>query len=187
MGGIPYLDHLVFLSRFLSAPARVGSLVPSSSALVRQMLHRVPWPEVRQVAELGAGTGRITREILRRAGGDAVLTAFEKDPVLHGWLRERFPGLHIHGEAQGLLTALAGDGVKSVDAVVSGLPFTLFSARMQELILGQVHTALRPGGVFVAFQYSPMLLRRLRCRFRHVQVDFVPWNLPPAFVYTCRK
>lgn len=40
---------------------------------------------------------------------------------------------------------------------------------------------------FVAFQYSLQMKNMLNNYFDKVTIDFVPLNMPPAFVYYCEK
>ncbi|MBZ6451536.1 MAG UNVERIFIED_CONTAM: phospholipid methyltransferase, partial [Paenibacillus polymyxa] len=54
-------EYLLFLQGFLTNPQRVGSLIPSSRFLAAKVVESVPWDEVKTVAELGSGTGAITR------------------------------------------------------------------------------------------------------------------------------
>jgi phospholipid N-methyltransferase len=78
-------------------------------------------------------------------------------------------------------------GLYQVDCILSGLPFTNFSQSLRDRILDGVLEALKPGGLFIAFQYSPHMKNQLSRRFAKVELSFVPLNIPPAFVYYCHK
>lgn len=54
-------EGMVFLRRFVGAPRQVGSVIPSSPYLTRAVLDKIDWSQVRNVAELGAGTGVFTQ------------------------------------------------------------------------------------------------------------------------------
>jgi len=50
-----------------------------------------------------------------------------------------------------------------------------------------VYHSLKPGGLFIAFQYSQQMKKLLGEHFSIEKIEFVPLNIPPAFVYVCRK
>lgn len=177
----------VFLRQFIRNPRTVGSMVPSSRFLVDKMLAGVPWDRCRTVVELGPGTGQVTSGILARMPAGGSLLLFEREAVFRESLAERFPRVELFPEATQLEQVIQERGQGPVDAVLSGLPFALMPPDRRREILDQVHACLVPGGRFVAFQYSLLLLRELRERFSTVSVRFTPLNLPPAFVYTCTK
>jgi phospholipid N-methyltransferase len=151
------------------------------------MVSPVDWQQCRAVAELGAGTGRITEVVLRRLAPGARLLLFERDPAFRVQLQERFPGLPVFAEAGALPQAMAADGLDSLDAIICGLPLSILPADRRGLILAKARAALRQGGSFVAFQYTPYVKTELEGLFRQVAVSFVLRNLPPAFVYTCTR
>ena len=81
-------ESMTFLKRFASSPRRIGSVAPSSKFLTRAMLDRVNWDEANFIAELGAGTGVFTREIVKRAKPDAKILVFEIDPALQKMMHD---------------------------------------------------------------------------------------------------
>ena len=54
----------MFFRQWLRAPLKTASVVPSSPRLGRAMAMAIP-PGAEKVVELGAGTGAITRALLR--------------------------------------------------------------------------------------------------------------------------
>lgn len=57
----------------------------------------------------------------------------------------------------------------------------------RETIIQTVCRSLKPGGIFMAFQYSLQMKAMLKQCFGEVGIHFVPSNIPPAFVYRCNK
>ncbi|TGV31197.1 phospholipid methyltransferase, partial [Mesorhizobium sp. M00.F.Ca.ET.186.01.1.1] len=98
-----------------------------------------------------------------------------------------FPNALFHEDAVDLTRVLADAGLGKADCIVSGLPFANFPQELRDQIMAEVYAALKPGGVFVAFQYSLQMKKQLSTVFENVTVKLVPLNLPPAFVYVCRK
>ena len=77
-----FKESFTFLKRFAEQPRKIGSVTPSSKFLTKAMLERVDWDNANCIAELGAGTGVFTREIVKRAKPDAKILVFEIDPAL---------------------------------------------------------------------------------------------------------
>lgn len=180
-------DMIVFLKRFLSEPGRVGSVAPSSRFLCNEMMKRVPWQTTRSIVELGPGTGVFTKAILRKKRPDALFIAIERDLQFRQLLQSRFPAIIVKDEALHLNEYLQELDVKQVDVIISGLPFAVFSEDLRTAILAQVYEALAPEGLFITFQYSLQLHAELQQRFDHVEIGFTALNIPPAFIYICRK
>ncbi|MDQ1913197.1 methyltransferase [Paenibacillus sp. GD4] len=180
-------DKVMFFQKFLRSPRDVGSLIPSSTALTEKMLEPVDWANVRAMAELGAGTGVFTRAIHVRKHPECKVLVCEKDAGMRSQLREKYDGLYFYHDAQKMLQGLSRYGMDRLDCVVSGLPFANFPAEMRERIISQVKQSLTEDGVFIAFQYSLQMKRLLTSCFDEVSIGFVPWNIPPAFVYVCRQ
>jgi phospholipid N-methyltransferase len=180
-------DNLRFFCTFVRSPFRVGSIIPSSKFLAKAMLQNVRWEQIESIVELGAGTGVFTRYIYKKKPEGSFAIIFEQDQILRNQLKERFPGLIFRSNAIELLPALEELGLSHVDVIISGLPFAMFPQTMREEILRGVSQALKPGGLFVAFQYSLQLRKQLNLYFSSVEYSFVPLNIPPAFVYTCYK
>src|ERR1700730_12083551 len=92
----------LFARNFLKSPMMLGSVVPSSSFLVNDMMSQVDWQRARVLVEYGPGVGTFTREILRRMRPDAVLVAIELNTDFVEYLRTHIcdPRFRvIHGSA----------------------------------------------------------------------------------------
>ena len=179
-------ESMTFLKRFASSPRRIGSVAPSSKFLTRAMLDRVDWENAKYIAELGAGTGVFTREIVRRARKDAKILVFEIDPALQKMIRDEHPE-HEGLTLQELYRYMNENGISELDFVISSLPFTVLPPKMTVRILNSVVKALKPEGHFVAYQYSSIMKHVLKKKFAHMKTRFVMFNVPPAFVYDCWK
>lgn len=180
-------ESLLFLQGFFKNPQRVGSIIPSSRFLAAKMIQSVPWNEVKAVAELGSGTGAITRLMKAQLNESTKVLLFERDKKMRNNLKTEYPDFVCHANACQLVKKMSQDGIGQLDCIISGLPFFNFTSEMRETLLNQIIEALKPGGMFVAFQYSLQMRKKFAEELIIEKIEFVPFNFPPAFVYTCRK
>ena len=73
----------------------LGSIVPSSRFLIRQLLAPINWTQARVFVEYGPGVGGITAEILRRMHPDAILIAIEMNPDFVSYLGRAIPDARL--------------------------------------------------------------------------------------------
>lgn len=183
------IDRALFFRRFLRDWRAIGSVTPSSRFLVRAMLAELDFASARRVVEYGPGTGVFTAELLRRLAPDAQLLALDTEARFIDALAERCPDprlVAVTGSAASIERHLAALAWPHADAILSGLPYTAMPPTVREAILRASARALAPGGVFLAYQYSPYILPLLRSIFPHVRTRWMPLNLPPAFYFRCQ-
>ncbi|MFA9462160.1 class I SAM-dependent methyltransferase [Thiohalorhabdus sp. Cl-TMA] len=193
----PLAESFKFFSRFASDPGAVGAIAPSSPGLARAMVSWIDWTAVDAVAEYGPGTGPFTAQILANRMEGARFFAVERDPELAGRFRSHFPGEHLHVDSVENIAAIcASEGVEQLDAVICGLPWASFSPDLQARLLDETAGILRKGGYFATFAYLSGFAVRGAHRFQRLLPEYfsqvgrspVVWrNLPPAFVYRCRR
>ncbi|MGH3824062.1 MAG: class I SAM-dependent methyltransferase [Pseudonocardiaceae bacterium] len=190
--------HVVaFLTAVLRSPATVGALAPSSPHLAARLATVVPRVGEPVVVELGPGTGSVTTAIKYRLGGRGRHVAVEIDPVLANYLRAEHAGVEVLvGDAVELERLLAEHQVLAVDAVVSGLPWSLIDPDAQRAIVNATARSLAPSGCFTTFAYLHTLPMTRARQFRTLLGEVfdevlitrtVWWNLPPAVTYACRR
>ena len=149
--------------RLVSIPALGFSSRPAARRIAKDITS-----EHKVVLEYGAGNGIITREILKQADPDAKVFAIElkkkfiKDLNNIGDSRL----IVINGDVDQTIKELANLGIKKVDAVISGIPFSFIKKPKREEIIKQTYDALRPGGIFIAYQVTPSLLPTLKKIFK---------------------
>ena len=167
-----------------------GAVAPSSRYLARRMSECIPRHGNPVVVELGAGTGSLTQEILRRLPKKGRLVAIEVKPRLAESLKQHYSDSRfevITGNAVHLSSYLMGAGIGKVDCVISGLPLGNFPRLQQMRILTQIKDCLSQNGVYVQFQYFLASVWRIKRVFQNVEIGFEPRNIPPAFILTCTK
>lgn len=180
-------DSLLFLKSFVKSPKKVGSIIPSSRFLANAMVKQASWQENMTVAELGAGTGAITRYIQKSAHKSTKVLLFEMDQTMRTILQNEYPNFTSYPNAATLMNTMRNEGIDELDYIFSGLPFFNFERTLRNTLIEQIHQALKPGGQFIAFQYSLQMKKQLSEKFIIEKIVFVPLNIPSAYVYVCRK
>ncbi|WP_313958626.1 hypothetical protein [Paenibacillus xylanexedens] len=104
-------EPLLFLQGFLKNPKRVGSLLPSSKFLAHKIVQSVRWDEIRTIAELGPGTGAITRLMRAELPQSATVFLFERDPKMRNNLKKTYPEFMYHSNASYLLKKMHQENV----------------------------------------------------------------------------
>lgn len=186
-----------FLAAAIRRPATMGAVAPSSPRLAKVLASVVPREGSPVVVELGPGTGAVSVAVEHRIPPDGRHLAVELDPRMVEYLQRTRPQLEVlHGDARHLGKLLADNGVDHVDAVICGLPWALFDQATQQAVLGEVSRAIGATGAFTTFAYlhgmtltaARRFRRTLRESFDEVLVSATVWrNVPPAFVYVCRR
>lgn len=186
-----------FVTRAVLHQGTVGAIAPSSRHLARLLTSIVPRSGQPVVVELGAGTGAVSDEITRVLPAGGRQLAIEIDPGMVRFLRRHRPGLTvIPGDAAQLAAHIAEHGVTQIDALVSGLPWALFTESTQRAIVRAASIELGATGAFSTFAYlhglglpgARRLKRMLHEHFEEVITTAPVWrNLPPARVYVCRR
>jgi phospholipid N-methyltransferase len=171
-----------FFQRYLKNPSMIGAFAPTSLRTSRLMASFLP--NDGPILEIGAGTGAITRAIMERIHEPSTLTSVEIDAELAHIFRAAFPKIILREEdAEEIM--MNAKGIYA--AIVSGLPFTSLPRKKSHALMRGVTQSLKDDGVFICFQYSKLKLNFFKTYFDEVSIHFSPINLPPAFVFVCRK
>ena len=179
---------VLFAKNFLKHPMLLGSIIPSSSFLVNQLLAPVDWKRASVVVEYGPGIGNITRQILKRMRPDAVLVAIELNPEFVLFLRDEIsdPRLCVvEGSALDVSHILARMNLSQVDYIISGIPYTTLSHELRCDILKASRRLLQPDGAMLIYQFTRTVLPYLEKNFGKVQQDFTLLNILPARIFHC--
>lgn len=167
---------------------RVGALTASSKYTIRAMLKRVKGTH-RYIVEYGAGNGVITKKMLDLLPKDGTLIAIETNNELLKELNAiTDPRLKVvHGDVVPLSKNLLSLGIPSVDLVVSGIPFSFFKPDVRRQIVANTYEQLSPGGTFLVYQFSPLILPILKKYFKKIQLYYEVRNLFPYFIMVAEK
>lgn len=183
------MSSSTFLKEAISNMKTIGSVRPSSPKLSRAMASPVNPRSKQTIVELGAGEGTITHYLLQRMNPESRLIAFEINENFLSHLHEINDDRMtlVNASAENILQELRHLKIKEADIIVSSLPLVLFEKEVAQHIIQDCYAALRKGGVFVQFHYSYLNKKMYERVFDRVRVRFILGNLPPAFVFRCKK
>jgi phospholipid N-methyltransferase len=179
-----------FLRGFLKNPVMVGSIIPSSRALIDKMLEPVDWANTRLFVEYGPGVGTFTRPVLDRLGPDATLLTIDTNSDFTRYLREQISDsrlVTVTGSAADVEKILAERNLGSADYVLSGLPFSTLPSGVGDAIAEATSNVIRPGGAFLVYQFSPKVLDFIKPHFAPIKRGFEWINVPPATLFWAYK
>lgn len=185
--GGPFIQ---FLRGFIKHPVMVGSVIPSSKTLIDRMLEPVDWPECRLFVEYGPGVGTFTEHLLQRMPADATLIAIDTNPDFTDYLNRKFRDsrlIAVTGSAADTRKIMAEAGFEQADYVLSGLPFSTLPPGVGPKIAAETAAALRSGGCFLVYQFSPKVRDFLAPHFGRIDKGFEWRNVPPAQLFWAWK
>lgn len=176
----------VFFEGFLRHPVMVGSIIPSSRYTIERMLAPVDWDECKLFVEYGPGVGTFCRPVLDRLRRDAVLIVIDTNPLYIDYLRatirdSRF--IAVLGSATDVEDIIAGHGHDHADYVLSGLPFSTLPDGVGPAIAAATYNALRPGGAFLVYQFTPRARDFMAKHFTHIDNAFEWRNILPCYLF----
>jgi phosphatidylethanolamine/phosphatidyl-N-methylethanolamine N-methyltransferase len=185
--------NILFLQKFFRHGTRIASIWPSSRFMAQASIRHADFSSARCVVELGAGTGPITSEIVKRLNGQTQFLALERDPDFVRVLTNRFPTSPrvriLQADVSHLDAILHDNGIapQGVDCFVSGLGTPSLPQPVRNAMFSAVRKYLRPDGFFSNITEVPLYyLKFYKSIFSHVSFQFVAFNMPPGGVYHCR-
>lgn len=185
------MSALAFIKEFITRPAQVASLIPSSKAVTKKILDRFDLSKKCVFVEFGPGEGCHTRELLRQSTPDSEFLLFEINHTLARHLEQQFKHdkrVHvIHGDAATLPQELAKRGISQCDYVLSGIPFSLIDIEKKRHMLKGVYDSLKAGGIFVIYQVTDELRRHALPLFQRAHSEYCLLNFPPYFIISFFK
>jgi phospholipid N-methyltransferase len=184
----PEEHRLAFLKGFLRRPADVGSVIPSSRFLERRIIRHAELDTAPCVVELGPGTGGTTRAFLAKMQPDAHLLAIELDPQFCTIVRRiNDRRLIVHqGSAEDLPALIESFRIPPPQVVISGIPFSTMPREIGERVIQAVRDTLRPGGLFVAYQFRAAVADIARPILGEPEISPEFINIPPMRVFRWR-
>jgi phospholipid N-methyltransferase len=174
------LNHFEFFRESVRNLKTVGTITRSSDYLCKRMIKHVDFDNAKIIVELGAGDGVITKHILGSMNKNTELIVFEVNPSFCDELRK------IKDKRLVVVEDSAENIEKYVDSkvdfFVSAIPFVMLPKKLTYSILNICKNVLSSKGKFIQVHYSLVTKSIYKKIFGNVKVNFVPLNVPPAFV-----
>ena len=167
-----------------------GTIAPSSKYLIDKMLKNIDFSKTNIIVEYGAGNGKITKELLKRLNSKSQLICFEINTKFYKHLLTiKDQRLVVINESSEKITQIFNEmELDSVHHFVSSLPLTNMPDLISENIVNESYTLLVKDGYFLQYQYSLTYLKKFKEIFLNkVILNFELRNIPPAFIYKCKK
>lgn len=179
---------MTFLKSVFSNYRNIGAISPSSRFLYKKMISPIDLTHDIHIVEFGAGSGTFTDALLKKITPGSQLSIFEIDPHFIKKLQLKYKS----DERVVVYSVGAEESVKffepeSVDYILSSLPFGLMDEPVILRILESAKHILKEHGKFIQFQYFLQNKKHIHNVFPEVRYRFTLLNLPPAFVYICKK
>ena len=181
------VNYKIFITSWIKNPRLVGSVLPSQPTLTKAMSNLVDLDFEGSVIEIGAGTGVVTKQLLKRVGRER-LFVIERNKYLFNILRRAFPQANILLEdAQYLPQIMERNGITKVNSIVSSLPFLTIPNDMGEVIFAEMVKAIGDEGKIIQFSLglkspiSPIWLKKYGMKGECVKTILL--HIPPAKVW----
>jgi phospholipid N-methyltransferase len=183
---------------FIKNPLRTGAIVPSSKKLASLIANSAKIKNAKLIVELGSGSGIFTGEILKHKHDKTKFFSLEINKDLANKVQKKYPKSRIYADSiENIKKYLGKQGLpKKIDYIVSGLPWASFDTKMQDKFLKEIYNNLSSDGEFRTYAYvhascfpnAISFKRKLEKKFSKVAKSRIVWNnIPPAFIYICKK
>ena len=188
---------LNFIKQFLLNAKQTGAIAKSSEELADLITDSVNLKNAKVIVELGPGTGIFTKKILEKKSKKSIFFALETNPFFASETKNNCSDAIVYRDSAICIQKyLFKHKVKACDCIISGLPWAAFGNNLQQELINSIFSSLRNGGEFATFAYIQGPLLSAGKRFKNMlEEDFsqvaktrIVWkNIPPAFVYQCKK
>jgi phosphatidylethanolamine/phosphatidyl-N-methylethanolamine N-methyltransferase len=187
---------LNFIKQFLLNPKETGAIAASSEELADLITNCVNLTRAKIIVELGSGNGTVTKKILEKKSGEAIFFSLETNRSFVSETRNNCNSIVYQDSAANIKKYLVKQGFQSCDCVISGLPWASFDNKLQGELMRSIIDCLDNGGEFATLANLQGLILPAGKRFRSMLKDNfsqvtktrIVWkNIPPTFVYWCKK
>ncbi len=183
-------SNYLFFKEVFKNLKTLGTITPSSHFLVDKMLRDIDFSKAKIILEFGPGNGIITKKILQKLHKEAVLICFEVNDTLFKELNKiKHSQLKVlNASAENIKEELNKLGYTDCCHVISSLPLSNISNKISNNILQRLYAILKNNGTYTQFQYTLSYYKKIKSVFhKSVSLDFEILNVPPAFIYRCKK
>jgi phosphatidylethanolamine/phosphatidyl-N-methylethanolamine N-methyltransferase len=179
-------ENLLFFRRWIKNPRQLGTLAPISLKLATLAAKAAisSYKPGTPIIEIGAGTGRLTRALLKEGVHPQDLTVVELDSQMCDFLRQTLPHIHvIEGDACHLGTLIPAEYVGKVCVIVSAIPLMYLKEEMRRSIIKAAFAVLKPEAEIIHVTYNNKSPLRFWQDIQQSRAAATWFNIPPGFVW----
>jgi phospholipid N-methyltransferase len=179
-----------FILTSLKSLNSTGTITRSSSYLCKGMTGFIDFEKGKNIVELGAGDGVISRYILDELKEDSKLYIFEIHEEFVKQLRNEFKDDRVEiisDSAEFIREIMEARQIEQVDYILSAIPFVMLPEEFMKQTVQSCYDLLKPGGKFIQMHYSLLPRKTYMDIFGNLELKFVALNIPPAFIMVCEK
>jgi phosphatidylethanolamine/phosphatidyl-N-methylethanolamine N-methyltransferase len=183
-------ESSLFFKRWLKKPIQLGTVAPISDRLAYHAASFVEGAS-QKVIEIGAGTGRLTRAILKTSISPKNLALIELDKELCAFLENSVNAICssdkpfvIHGDASQLSDILPPDFQGETDLIISAIPLMYLHPDARKKIIDSCFSALKPSGRLIQVTYSPSSPIAHLNYVQQTRACALWLNVPPGFIWS---
>ena len=186
------IEKIEFMYQFLNKPKTVGAIAPSSKYLSKKIISFIDFnKEGLVLLEYGPGTGPFTSEMVKSLKPTDQLIIIELNSKFTFDLKEKFKkyrNVKIYEDCvANTKKILDKEGVKEVDYIISGIPFSSLPKDVTQDILINTKSIMSNTTLFLTFQYSKFKKSTFEKYFKIIDIKFVLQNIPSAYVFCMNK
>lgn len=179
----------MFVLEYIKNPKTVGAIAPSGKYLANKVISSINFEKAKCIVEYGPGTGVFTEKILARVKDSTIVLLVEINKEFYNILKNIYGHkknvIIINDSVENIDRILEKYSIKTVDYIVSGIPFTSLAKNISSCILNKTSKIISGDAEFITFQYSLLKLNFFREYFGEIKYKKVMRNLPPAYVLKC--
>lgn len=179
----------MFVLEYIKNPKSVGAIAPSGKYLANEIISDINFEKVKCIVEYGPGTGVFTEKILARIKDDTIVLLVEINKEFYTLLKSIYGHkknvIIVNDSVENIDMILKKYSIKTVDYIISGLPFASLPKSVSNCILQKTAKIISSNAEFITFQYSLFKLRLFREYFGKINYKKVIRNIPPAYVLKC--
>ncbi len=167
-----------------------GSITPSSKHLVESIINLIP-EDANNIIEFGIGDGCITKAIIEKISPEQKLLALEINKDYFNSFNKDFQAsnlITVNGDALNIKQIISEKKFIDHNCIVCSLPLALMKKKEVNILLKTVGDITKESnGTFILYQYSTLFEKEIKEMFNEVSREYILQNLPPAFIYKCKK
>lgn len=179
---------MFFNKKFIKDYSNIGSIGRSSKFLYKKMTCSIDFSQDISIVEYGPWDWVFTDELLKQTTPNSKISIFEINIDFYNFLKEKYknnPKIEIYKEDVCNIRKYFEEN--SVDYIISSLPLSFIKKNVVWNILKESKNILKNNWTFIQYQYFLQNKNQIQYFFPQINYKFTPLNLPPAFIYICKK